>query len=145
MSEEKRIYVVVAETVDTPNGRITQPCGRAMAQATHARAKMEITSRIYQQRESERRIGIEDMAFVENTAIMLAARDSKELEHVYNLLAQRGIMRFPFFDRNEPVYGMAEHVAEAAQIMTAIATVPTEPSKVLFTLDYLPLWDCKCA
>lgn len=149
MSEEKRIYVVVAETVDTPNGRIKQPCGRAMAQACHAVGKMQVTSRIYRARDAERapttaRLGLEDMPFRECTTIILAARDSKELSHVELLLAREGINRYNFWDTNGEVYGASESEGDA-HIMTALAIEPIEPIKVYGILNYLPLWGCQCA
>lgn len=137
MSEEKRIYVVVAETVDTPNGVVVQPCGRAMAQACHAVGKMQVTRRIYHARDL-REIGevldFEDLPFEECTTIILAARDSKELEHVNLLLANKGIARHLFADNNDAVYG------EHARIATALATAPISPTEVYGVLDYLPLW-----
>jgi hypothetical protein len=137
LSEEKRIYVVVAQTVDTPNGVIIQPCGRAIAQACHAIGKMQVTSRIYHARDVQGiggRLDFEDMPFEEYTTIVLAARDSKELEHVNFLLATKGIPRHMFADNNDAVYG------EHARICTALATVPVSPISIYGVLDYLPLW-----
>lgn len=139
MSEEKRIYVVVAETVDTPNGVVVQPCGRAIAQACHAIGKMEVNSRIYAartQRNSGSRIGfdLEDFPFHEYTTIILAARDSKELAHVDLLLMRAGIERYSFTDTNALVYG------EDTFVKTAIATAPIDLRSTIGVLDYLPLW-----
>lgn len=143
VSEDKRIYVVVAETVDTPNGVVVQPCGRAMAQACHSIGKMQVTSREYYARErlSGMRIGggglgdfWEDFPFQECATIILAARDSAEISHVDFLLMKSGVERYSFCDTNDAVYG------ESARIMTAVCTVPVDPNKMVGILDYLPLW-----
>lgn len=134
MSDEaKRIYVVVAETVDTPNGIVVQPCGRAMAQACHVVSKMEVQRRIYRYRETDE-IDHLRMPFEEWPTIILAARDSKELEHINQLLMWRGVLRHSFSDTNDAVYG------EKLRVMTAVCTNPVSASEVYGILDYLPLW-----
>jgi hypothetical protein len=68
------------------------------------------------------------------TTIVLAARDSFELYHVYRLLEHRLGRVHCFYDENDEVYGLGR------KVMTAIATEPVNPKKVSGMLDYLPLW-----
>lgn len=131
--EEKRIYVVVAETVDTPNGVVVQPCGRAMAQACHAVSTMEVQRRIDWRHETGSTEHLME-PLQERTTIILAARDSKELAHVDFLLMKNGIRRFSFSDVNDAVYG------ENLRVMTAVCTIPVSSGEVYSILDYLPLW-----
>lgn len=134
MSDEaKRIYVVVAETVDTPNGVVVQPCGRAMAQACHVVSKMQIQQRIDWHHKYDQMVHFLSPP-EECTTIILTARDSKELEHVNQLLMWRDVRRHTFSDTNDAVYG------ENLRVMTAICTNPVLPADVYGILDYLPLW-----
>jgi len=73
MSEEKRIYVVVAETVDTPNGVAVQPCGRIAAQCAHVVSQMQVFRHHLAAPEVVDIYGL----LKPSTTIVLAARDSK--------------------------------------------------------------------
>jgi hypothetical protein len=120
MIEEKRIYVVVAGTVQVPASRrsVVQPLGRQIAQACHA-------------------IGLyryhDPVLYTPITTIVLQARDSAELKHVHDLLLKRKIQRFSFMDTNTEAYGPGE-------VMTAFCTEPVIRKKIQGILDYLPLW-----
>lgn len=125
-NNEKRIYVVVAETVQNPDGkRIVQVCGRNMAQCAHVVSGMQV-----------KRITAPPalITFESCTTIVLAARDSKEMEHIRRLLRTASISHEVFHDTNLEVYETKE------EIFTAICTQPIEAVQVEGILDYLPLW-----
>jgi hypothetical protein len=146
MSVEKRIYAIFAQTVQ-PNvhsfaadsdpyssyGGITQPCGRILAQAVHV-------GRLLGYALAPKDKGI----YHAITTITLAARDSKEMEHVCAVLDLAKIPYEYFRDSNGPVYGEEYNsvidVHAEVQVMTAIITWPIDPDKVKGLLDYLPLW-----
>lgn len=159
-SEEKRIYVVVANTVQHPLQRgergwsriprdtrdIVQPAGRQIAQACHAVRRMGhsmviravlglFTNWKRGHHLSHLRSAISfKINYEPITTIVLSCRDSFELEHVYNLLRdQVGVEAFKFNDTNPDAYGEGE-------VVTAFATVPVESYKMVGVLDYLPLW-----
>jgi|SRR5208282_3907877 len=165
MSEEKRIYCVVAQTVQNPLLHATAPSalcpagigffkrvadtrsviqvpGRIAAQVGHAVSRMrynelareiEATTIKALTKHSKRRLPM-CPPFEPITTIVLGARDSFELEHVYGLLRDvAGILAYKFNDTNFDVYGDGE-------VTTAFATVPVEPALVVGILDYLPLW-----
>ena len=121
--EEKRIYVIVAETIFTTNGKIIQPPGRQVAQACHAVGLFR-----YQQARDRR-------PYDPITTIVLQVRDTAELNHVYDLLLCKKIKRFLFRDTN-PEYGVRE-------FSTAFCTEPVYKEQVEGILDYLPLWGAK--
>ena len=120
--KEQRIYVVVAKTIDTIKGKVTQPLGRQAAQACHVVSKLRNTM-------SSMVIGFEPI-----TTIILQARDSAELQHVQLLALKKKLRVVSFFDTN-PEYGDGEH-------KTAIAFLATQEQTHL-VCDYLPLWGAK--
>ena len=133
MTEEKRIYVVVAGTIkvplhpdtDRPGVRtVVQPIGRQVAQACHATAELRLQMT---------KISVV-RAFARITTIVLQARDSAEMCHVYDLLNNKKLEPVLFGDEN-PEYGPGRQV-------TALA-VYASPSQVYGLLDYLPLWGAK--
>jgi hypothetical protein len=78
--------------------------------------------------------GIWERLSVPITTIVLSARDSYELHHVYRLLEKVPHARVrAFYDENTETYG-------PGIMMTAIATKPVVPSATAGILDYLPLW-----
>lgn len=119
--EEKRIYVVVAGTIQTPR-TVIQPPGRQIAQACHVVSKLRIENHNGSHR------------FEPITTIILQARDSAELTHVQLLACKKKFQVVAFFDRN-PEYG------DVGQ-KTAIAFLATQEQTHL-VCDYLPLWDSK--
>jgi hypothetical protein len=142
---EKRIYVVVADTVSIPLPTVTatppndqfprvgdywkvikQPLGRQIAQAAHVTSKVRFAM--------EHGPGRKSKEFKAITTIVLAARDSHELAHLYKLLEAEEIPFEEFQDDNSEAYG------PNVKIRTAIATHPVEPVDVQGILDYLPLW-----
>lgn len=127
MSEDRRIYVVVAETVDTPSGMVIQPCGRVAAQCAHVVSQMRVESLV-------REWMVPGFSFFPITTIILAARDSKELEHVLSLLNKASIAVTVFRDTNPSVYGTEDEVT------TAICTTAVKQIDMVGILDYLPLW-----
>lgn len=166
MADEKIIYCVVAETVQHPLGvedysfvfqgrtmlrtalarieetrTIVQVPGRLAAQAAHVVSKMRCTQLAHEveaallSKNRKRVIGVSP--FQPITTIILGARDSFELQHVYGLLRDvGGILTYKFNDTNPAVYGEGE-------VTTAIATVPVYKAEVVGILDYLPLWTPK--
>jgi len=122
VKEEKRIYVVVAATVQTlPGGKgtVIQPYGRQIAQACHVVSKL--------------RLGRGEEGFTPVTTIILQARDSNELSHVFILAVRKHLKPVPFGDENKEVYGDIKPV-------TAIAFYATK-EQVMGVADYLPLWE----
>lgn len=136
MGMEKRIYAVVAEKVDTPlRGEVRQIPGRMSAQCTHAVRRMSMHMMLDHIKKL-RRYRIEDLrSFADQgiTTLHLQCRDSKELNHVDNLLHKAGIKTYGFMDTNFAVYGDGE-------VRTAIATEPVSKEQVEGILDYLPLF-----
>lgn len=161
---DKRIYCVVANTVQTPLTEmvvlraatktkhtklqytedtisVVQPAGRLIAQAAHVVSKMRMAmmaDMLYKVAKAGKKNPLtweETTAFVPITTIILAARDSFELNHVLDLLAHANVNVHVFHDFNQPDYGDVNR-----QVMTAIATEPVEPEEVVGILDYLPLW-----
>lgn len=139
MSEEKRIYVIVAETVqneligaisiDSPSRTIfvpttatktiVQPKGRIVAQVAHVVSKMRTKS-------------IDRNGTRPYTTIVLSVPDSYQLAFRAFLLNKNDVSFYTFFDTNEE-YGTGE-------VRTAICTEPIERKQLGYALDYLNLW-----
>jgi hypothetical protein len=132
LSEENRIYVVVAETVQNKlNGQSTvQVCGRNMAQAAHVVSKMQVARCL----NASEGYDTKDGHLIPCTTIVLAARDSAEMQHIKVLLSKSVYALTTFEDRNPEVYGSEE------EILAAICTDPTTAESMIGILDYLPLW-----
>ena len=134
--EETRIYVVVAGTIQVPviaNSSkpplktVVQPVGRQIAQACHAVSKLRYEKFCIDS-------GDIGMPFEPMTTIILQARDSAEMGHVYSLLFHKRLEPVFFYDNN-PEYGPGDY-------QTAVA-VFASPKQVRGILDYLPLWGSK--
>ena len=132
--DDQRIYVVVAKTIqvplvpdsDAPPLRtVKQPSGRQIAQACHAANKLRWTL--------HKSVGVAIFE-LPITTIILQARDSAEMGHVFGLLARRKLIPVIFSDDN-PHYGPGTWP-------TAIAVYAT-PKAVRDILGYLPLWGSK--
>lgn len=132
MNEEQRIYAVVAGTIQVPVAAgtnkgplrsVVQPIGRQVAQACHVVSKLR---RVHAGPDTQYGLGFEPM-----TTIILQARDSAELGHVYTLLHKKKLNPVMFSDTN-PQYGPGEWP-------TAIAVFATK-KQIQNILDYLPLW-----
>lgn len=148
-TDYKRIYCVVATTVQNPflfgsksSATIVQPLGRQVAQAAHVVSKVRFIMlrkafiKLLKGRSiAALRLAISTLLFTPVTTIILEARDSYELKHVFNLLEKNNIPVYDFFDTEQPDYGSPED-----SVRTAIATEPVEPEAVKGILDYLPLW-----
>jgi hypothetical protein len=130
MENEKRIYVVVAATIQVPlypntdrvgTRTVVQPAGRQIAQACHATniLRLMLTERVSLKQ-----------AFADTTTIILQARDSAEMLHVYELLDNK--FKPVLFGDENPEYGPGRHV-------TSLAVLATK-TQVCGILDYLPLW-----
>jgi hypothetical protein len=127
---------------------IQQVPGRMAAQAAHAVSKVrhmmmrtEVlrAERVAAKSKSKEHWFKSDMLFFHPvTTIILSCRDSFELYHILKLLRYKTAVEFETFkDTNPEVYGEGE-------VMTALATHPTDPVAVAGILDYLPLWTpCK--
>jgi hypothetical protein len=141
--EEKRIYCIVAGTIQVPldgkgnsifrsgpsailSGRkwrtVLQPQGRQIAQACHVVSLL----RLQHYALKEPRIGMEAV-----TTIILQGRDSAELGHVYRLLHKKKLKPEIFSDTN-PEYGLGEWPTAVAALASYF--------EVQGILDYLPLW-----
>ena len=121
--EEKRIYSISPVIVDTDLGtRVEQPVGRQAAQHAH------VVGAVWW------RIGKNGGDCSLTTTILLQCRDTAELRHVIALIQKEKIKMEVFYDRNEAAYG-----EKSSYILTAMATHPVEPSKVVGILDYLHL------
>lgn len=162
---KKRIYVVVALTIQHPLGlqlvddrktgepktllyrepghtSIVQPPGRAAAQAGHAyalaRTKMfeKYVSKVLKYNKIAL---LTPTSFAELnkpiTQIILGARDSFELRHVGSLLDSAFIPNHVFVDSDQVDYGNAQ-----VQVATALSTEPVSKDEIAGILDYLPLW-----
>jgi hypothetical protein len=134
MSEEKRIYVAVAGTIQVPAvagshrpplRTVVQPVGRQIAQACHVVSKLR-----FDDCSGPTHPG----AFQPITTIILQARDSAEMVHVYSLCLRKRLGPVMFSDNN-PEYGPGNWP-------TAVA-VFARPKEVKYILDYLPLWGSK--
>jgi len=121
--EEKRIYVVVAATVQTlahNKGTVIQPCGRQIAQACHVVSKLRLGNTL------------REVDFTPITTIILQGRDSNELQHVHRLAAKARLHPVYFADQNFEAYGNIHPV-------TAIAFLATK-KQAEGIVDYIPLW-----
>lgn len=130
--EENRIYAVVAEVISTARGKVTQPSGRQVAQACHAVSKLR-----HEQHPTN--FHVTAVSFGKNqfepiTTIILQARDSAEMSHVYSLLLKKKSAPVIFQDIN-PEYGLGS-------FPTAIAVFANK-KQISGILDYLPLWGSK--
>ena len=122
MTEEKRIYVVVAATVQTlPGGKgtVIQPYGRQIAQACHVVSKLRFYNDLHDE-------------FIPVTTIILQGRDSNELLHVHQLSLKARLRPVTFADENPEVYGNCRPI-------TAIAFLATK-HQAEGIVDYIPLW-----
>lgn len=129
---EKRIYAIVAASIEGKNGKVVQPLGRQVAQVAHVVSKLRFQEAAKPIREEEQ---LTYRLFEPITTIVLQARDGAELWHVLGLLCKKKILVTSFFDIN-PEYG-------PGNFMTAICTHPVFKSQVEGILDYLPLWGSK--
>lgn len=121
---KQRIYVLVAEKIFTnERGVVIQPSGRQVAQVAHVVSKMRYLKGCDNPGEPWYSI----------TTIVLQARDTNELEHVYQLLHDKKISAVGFWDRNTEAYGVGE-------FLTAICTEPIFKEEGFGAVDYLPLW-----
>lgn len=124
---DQRIYVAVAGTVQVGTGRlrtVIQPPGRQIAQAAHVVSKLRHVN-----------IGLmfpETTPFIPITTIVLQARDSSELSHLWGLLTRRVLKPVQFKDTNQDAYG-------PEGVVTAIAVLATQ-KQISGIMDYLPLW-----
>ena len=120
--EEKRIYVIVAETVRAGSKTVLQPKGRQIAQACHVTSLMRIKEHI------RKPAPIKSI-----TTIILSVDNSYQLAFYALQLADAGIHVDAFYDTNPAAYGSGE-------IRMAICTVPVKPGRVRDILKQLPLW-----
>jgi hypothetical protein len=151
--EEKRIYVVIAETVQNPvamkyiapkhyvlaetpeTKTIVQPKGRIGAQIGHVTSKM----RMYRLNEMHREWKLAELWRISEepdtaiTTIVLAVPDSYSLEFREYLIRSTGVKVYNFYDQNIEAYG-------PGGVKTAFCTVPVEKSKLVGAMDYLELW-----
>jgi hypothetical protein len=142
MTEEKRIYCIVAATIQVPadnqgntvwTGKyrplrtVLQPHGRQIAQACHAVSKLRHALNFTPNAVS----GPTQPIFIPATTIILQARDSAEMGHIYGMLFKKKLEPVVFSDDN-PEYGLG-------QWPTAVAVFAMK-KQVEGILDYLPLW-----
>lgn len=130
---QKRIYAIVASTVDGAAGKVAQAPGRMAAQAVHAASRMKMHRLLDARARGVSAKRLRRIANEATTTIILACRDSQELRHVALLLRKARIKHYAFEDTNPGVYGAGEYE-------TALATVPVFKDKISGILDYLPLF-----
>lgn len=122
--EEKRIYVIVPETVQVrvrgKNKTVLMESGRLTAQSVHVARKME------------NEIG---NTYIEYTTIVLGVRNSEELALIFKLLQEcdGDFSVYTYADLNPTFYGTRERV------WTAICTSPVLPSQVKSAVGHLEL------
>lgn len=141
MSDEIRIYAIVAATIQVPTDglgnskpghlmgyrrtkSILQPEGRQIAQACHV---------VSQLRWMQRTKTIEVM-WEPITTIILQARDSAEMAHIHLLAHKKRLEPVMFSDEN-PEYGLGNWP-------TAVAFL-AKKEQTLGICDYLPMWGTK--
>jgi peptidyl-tRNA hydrolase len=151
VSPEKRVYVVVAETVQSgveyrgngwaliPNPELSrstnQVCGRISAQVAHVVSKMQVSRVLYEIEKNKTPLDLLYMYALEPiTTIVLTVRDSLELYHIWNILAQSKLDVTDFMDENPKMYGTTD------KILTAICTGPINPELLQGLTTHLPLW-----
>jgi peptidyl-tRNA hydrolase len=146
--EEKRIYIVVPQTVQVlgksgfprsarkvmRNFRMEH--GRPMAQCAHVARRLEneqLNEKFWDERDPSTR---KTSAYKEITTIVLSVRNSRELEKVAVEVALTGgrNLYFPFADTNPEFYGTRE------KVFTAFAIGQIERSKIDPVLGHLPLY-----
>ncbi len=152
--EEKRIYVIVAETVQNPlemkyvvpghcvmrptpdTKTIVQPKGRIGAQIGHVTSEMRMSTLVDTLFAKKRKLLCQEdlrvFASQAITTIVLAVPDSFQLEFRHYLLRRAGAKVHMFFDQN-PEYG-------PGVVKTAICTEPVVKDSLVGPLDYLQLW-----
>jgi peptidyl-tRNA hydrolase len=129
----KRIYAVVALSVDTPVGTVVQVPGRMAAQAVHAVSRMKMHRLLDAKTRGATTKKLRQIANEGITTIVLACRDTRELRHIAFLLSKARIKHHWFEDVNPEVYG-------SGAWQTALATGPVHRGTVEGILDYLPLF-----
>jgi peptidyl-tRNA hydrolase len=136
VSEEKRIYVVVAETVQPDEfTSVDQVPGRLAAQCAHVVSLVRVSMALNQ--ENFREFGV----YQPFTTIVLSVKDSKELIHIRAMMDRLKYMHTVFFDSNEDVYGWDRD--QPHRVLTALATFPITQSEISDVLGHLPLWSPK--
>ena len=139
--EDHKIYVAVAATIQVPVvadshkpplRTVVQPVGRQIAQACHVVSKLRHAQRPSNFLQDEISKAINQ--FEPITTIILQARDSSEMGHVYRLLSRKRLTPVIFSDDN-PEYGPGSWP-------TAVAVFATK-KQIEGVLDYLPLWGAK--
>jgi Peptidyl-tRNA hydrolase PTH2 len=138
MIEEKRIYVVIAGTIQVPASRrsVIQPLGRQIAQACHAVSMLrhwdtKAATCVAECSGAATQVLVPE--FNPMTTVILQARDSAELGHVNYLLLKKKLQPAVFLDTNDGAYGPTTGVP------TALAVFATK-RQIENVLDYLPLW-----
>jgi hypothetical protein len=135
---EKRIYVIVAATIQVPVvpgshkpplRTVFQPHGRQIAQACHVVS-------LLRHAQKPMNFHLDAVLSASNkfepiTTIILQARDSAEMGHTFSLLHRKRLNPVVFSDEN-PEYGPGPWP-------TAIA-VFAAPDQIRGAIDYLPLW-----
>src|ERR1700676_3595582 len=131
--EDHKIYVAVAATIQVPVVAgshkpplltVVQPIGRQVAQACHVVSQLRNGMN-----PPELKLGFQPI-----TTIILQARDSAEMGHIYRLLFKKRLQPEIFSDDN-PEYGPGSWP-------TAVAVFATK-KQIEGVLDYLPLWGAK--
>jgi peptidyl-tRNA hydrolase len=134
--EEKRIYIVVPETVQVQRRtclpwNVSMEPGRLMAQCAHVARKLE-NQQLEHMHEQTGTVS----RYKEMTTIVLSVRNSKELEKVAREAADATefFHYFPFRDTNPGFYGTTE------KVFTAFAVGPVTQSEMDPILGHLPLY-----
>lgn len=132
--DEQRIYVVIAATVQTAQRNVVQPSGRQIAQACHVVSKLRLRQKFSEAEYLSYKMQMPESEFQPITTIILQARDSAEMGHIYYLLNKKRLNPEIFSDTNAE-YGPGEWP-------TAVAVLATK-KQTRGILDYLPMWGPK--
>ena len=138
---EKRIYVIVPRTVKPGQDVIVQPNGRMAAQACHVVSQLRHESFVTLLHnlwkapiKLIREFLSKPLRFEPRTTIILEARDTNELFHVWNLVHKAGYEKSMFYDTNPQAYGTEGIVP------TSMAYFATKDEAYPLS-GYLPLFD----
>lgn len=140
--DSSKIVVVVAETATYTGSDGKRKCfkmeaGRMAAQVAHVVSKLKLSYIAWNSLGNEKDTYKQVEALIEQsiTTIVLKARDSEELNHIFELASNKGLLVVEFRDENEVVYGVPGY-----SVLTAVAIGPTSNVQLKDVTDYLPLW-----
>lgn len=139
-NDELLTYTVVCETAtwkergSNKTGSYKMEAGRKAAQVGHAVSKLKLTYLMQHMTEMPIEQIAAQMCCFPITSIVLQARDSEELEHIFRLALMKELPAVSFTDDNDAIYGKFNNP------MTAVSIGPIFKHETKDIIDYLPLW-----